>query len=167
MLPPDTATRLAGDYPVDIARAEVHPGLAAAARLRRVAAALSTGTHPSAEDATWLAGRLGVYLTAETDLDLDGVLGLLPPPGGSSWRTAVKHAERDKLLRELAGPGPGRVLPRAQELQQRLRRYGASSWPRDRVNKSPSAVNAILYRIFCLDPEPPSGISRLRQIIGE
>ena len=147
--------------------ADAHAGLAAAVRLRRVAEALAAGAPPHADDAQWLSGRLTAYLAADAEADLDAMLGLLPPPGGSSWRTAVKHAERDKLLRELAGPGPGRVLPRAQELQQRLRRYAASSWPRDRVNKSPSAANAILYRVFCIDPDPPTGISRLRQIIGE
>jgi hypothetical protein len=145
--------------------ADSHLTLAAVQRLRRVTAALATGTPPPADDAEWFAQRLATYLSNEGELALDFVLGIAAAPGKLSWRLAEKHAERDRLLRELAGPGPGAVLRRAQELQRRLRRYAASSWSRDRARKSPSATNELLYRIFCLDPDPPTGISRLRDII--
>jgi hypothetical protein len=104
---------------------EAHPGLAAAERLRRVAAALAAGTAPPSEDSRWLAHRLQSYLSAPTDLVLDTVLQLAPPPGGSSWRLVAKHAERDRLLRELAASMDGTAHARATDLQQqlRLRRY--------------------------------------------
>jgi hypothetical protein len=141
-----------------------HAGLAAAERLRRLVPTLAEGD----PDAKWLASALARYLgSAPAGLDLDTAVGLATPPGGSPWWRAEAEAERDRLLRELAGPGPGRVLPRAQMVQRLLRRYAATSWPRDRASKSPSAPNELLYRIFCLDPDPPTGISRLREIIGQ
>jgi hypothetical protein len=144
---------------------EAHPGLAAAERLRRVAAALAAGTAPPPEDSRWLARRLQSYLSAPTDLVLDTVLQLAPPPGGSSWRSVAKHAERDRLLRELAASMDGTAHARATDLQQRLRRYAGTSWPRDRRSGAPTAANTILFRIYTLDPDPPTGIRRLTDII--
>ena len=146
--------------------ADAHAGLAAAARLKRLAAALASGSPPPSEDAVWLAGRLGVYLAAEGEADLDGVLGLLPPPGGSSWRTLAKHSERDRLIRELGSEMPGSTHARAVVVQSQMRRYAGTAWPRDRVAKQSSAANAALFAIFSLDPDPPTGIRRLTDIIG-
>lgn len=144
---------------------ESHAGLAAAARLRRVAAALACGSHPPADDAQWLAGRLDAYLAAESELGLDCLLGLIPPPGGLSWRSAGRLAERDAAIRELARKIAGRPNAQAHELRSRLDRYAASSWSRDRVSKTPTATNELLYRIFTLDPNPPRGIRQLTTII--
>jgi hypothetical protein len=143
---------------------ESHPGVAAAARLRRLASRLQDGD----DDGRWLAAGLLHYLeAAPSGIDLDRALGLATAPGGSPWWRVPTMAERDRLIRYLAADLGGRTNQRAAQLQQRLRRYASSAWPRDRASKAPTAANAMLYQIYLLDPDPPTGIRQLTEIIGE
>ena len=137
--------------------------LAAVERLQRLVPQLAEGD----PDHRWLAQAVSRYLQeAPAGLDLDRALGLGVAPGGSPWWHAHRHAERDRLLRELAAGLPGATHARAVALQQLLRRYSASSWPRDRLSKSPTAVNEPLYRVRSLDPDCPTGVRRLTEIIA-
>ena len=143
---------------------EAHAGFAAAERLHRLASRLQDGD----DDGRWLAQGLVHYLAAAPfGLDLDRALGLATEPGGSPWWRVPTMAERDQLLRDLAADLGDSVHARATAVQQRLRRYAASSWPRDRASKAPTAANTILYQIYILDPDPPTGIRRLTEILGE
>ena len=143
-----------------------HPGLAAAERLQRVSAALAVGELPDREDARWLTGCVVRYLKeAGAGLDLDTALGLTPTPGAVAWWRARRHAERDSLLRQAADQYPGSTNAKAVQLQQRLRRYAATSWPRDRVSRQPSADNRLMFAVFMADPEPPESIRRLTDIL--
>jgi hypothetical protein len=133
------------------------PATAAVERLRRVQAALADGRLP----------ELGAYFASPDRLDLDRALGLHCRPGGTpGWRRAAER-ERDELLRALASGDYDSDHARAVALQQRLRRYAASSWPRDRVTKQPTAANEVVYRIYVLDADPPTGISRLKEILAQ
>jgi hypothetical protein len=116
-----------------------HTGLAAVARLQRIGAALAAGEAPDREDARWLAGCFDRYfLEAAAGVDLDAALGLTQPPGVAAWWHARRHAERDSLLRQAAGQYSGSTNAKAIQLQQRLKRYAATSWPRDRASRQPS-----------------------------
>ena len=126
---------------------ETHPGLAAAERLQRIRAALAAGEAPDREDAMWLAGCFDRYFSeAAAGLDLDAALGLTPTPGAVAWWRARQQAERDRLLRQAAEQYPGSTNAKAIQLQQRLKRYAATSWPRDRVTRQPSAENQAHFR---------------------
>ena len=137
-----------------------HPALVAVGRLRRLADALAT-----AEDADtqWVARALQRYLAAPDQLELDQALGLR---SGRPWWRIERYEARDALLREIAKGLAGKTHAKANTLQQSLRRYGASAWPRDRVYKQPTAVNTLLFQIYTLDPNPPTGIRQLTEIIG-
>ncbi len=142
---------------------DAHIGLAAVARLVRVAGALASGD----EDQRWLASALGHYIKhAPADVDLDQALGLVVRPGEPPWWRAQQYAERDDLIRALAAEEPGRTHQRATALQQRLRRYAATAWPRDRIGTPPSVANRLLFEVFVIDPDPPTGVRRLTQILG-
>jgi hypothetical protein len=143
-----------------------HTGLAAVARLQRIGAALAAGEAPDREDARWLAGCFDRYfLEAAAGVDLDAALGLTQPPGVAAWWHARRHAERDSLLRQAAGQYSGSTNAKAIQLQQRLKRYAATSWPRDRASRHPSDDNRLIFAVFMVDPEPPTGIRRLTDIL--
>jgi hypothetical protein len=140
-----------------------HPGLAAVERLRRLAPALADGD----DDARWLAARLDHYLAAAPrGVGLDKALGLDCRPGGSPWWRLAAEAERDRLLRALATSIEGKTHGRAVALQQLLRRYQSTAWPRDPVSNKPTAANERLFRIYVDDPNPPTGIRRLTEILA-
>ena len=139
------------------------PALAAVERLRRLAPVLAEGD----DDARWLADALGRYLAAAAaGVDLDQALGLATPPGGSPWWRSATEAQRDAAIRQLAAGIPGSTNAKAVAVQCQLRRYASVAWLRDRLTKSPTAANSLLYRIFMLDGSPPTGIRRLTDIIG-
>jgi hypothetical protein len=146
---------------------EAHPALAAVRRLERVRDALAVGAVPDADDADWVAGCIARHLAAPEQVDMDAAFGLAVRPGGLPWWQIATHAERDDLLRAIAKTIPGRTHTKAVGVQQRLRRYAGTSWPRDRVSKQPSSVNATLFAIFALDPHPPTGIRQLTTIIQQ
>lgn len=138
--------------------------VAAVERLRRLAPALAEG----GEDERWLGQALDRYLReAQAGLNVDAALGLCVGPGASPWWRAGQAARRDELMRVLASETAGSDNAKAVALQQKLRRYAGTSWPRDRQSKQPSAANSILFEIFSLDPDPPTGISRLTKIISQ
>src|SRR3954467_6762471 len=123
-----------------------HPGLAAAERLQRISAALAVGELPDREDARWLTGCVARYLKeAGAGLDLGTALGLTPTPGAVAWWRARQHAERDSLLHEAANLYSGSINAKAIQLQQKLKRYAGTSWPRDRVTRQPSAENKLMF----------------------
>jgi hypothetical protein len=143
-------------------------GVAAAARLARFVAAHEAGEQPPADDTQWLAAALARYLReAAAGIDVDAVLGLAVPPGGTPWWRAAATAERDALIRTLAANIPGRTYAKAIAVRQRLERYAASSWLRDRISKQPTPNNVVLFEIYNLDPHPPTSISRLRGILSQ
>lgn len=135
--------------------------LAAVERLRRLTVELAEGS----DDGRWLAGALDRYLTAPDRVDLRAALGLATGPGSVKWWRQQKLAERDDLLRQIGEGLPGKTHARAVALQQLLRRYAATGWPRERQSKQPTAQNAILFAIFELDPDPPTGIRQLTTIL--
>ena len=137
--------------------------LAAIGRLRRLVPVLAEGN----DDSRWLGAAVEHYLAAAAaGVGLDQALGLATPPGGAPWWRAAAEAARDRLIRELASEMPGSTHARAVVVQSRMRRYAGTAWPRDRVAKQSSAANAALFAIFSLDPDPPTGIRRLTDIIG-
>lgn len=140
--------------------ADTNAALAAAGRLRRLAELLA-GAEDA--DAQWAALALKRYLAAPDQLELDQAFGL---GGGRAWWRIERYEARDALLREVAKSLAGKTHAKANALQQSLRRYGASAWLCDRVSKQPSAANALLFQIYTLDPNPPTGIRQLTEIIG-
>ena len=64
-----------------------------------------------------------------------------PRPGAVPWWRAEADAERDALIRGLGASLPGATHTRAGVLQQALRRYGGTSWPRHRMTGSPTTAN--------------------------
>src|SRR4051812_13219037 len=143
-----------------------HPGLAAAERLQRIRAALAAGEAPERVDAMWLVGCFDRYFSeAAAGVDLDAALGLTSPPGSIAWWRARQQAERDHLLRQAAEQYPGSTNAKAIQLQQRLKRYAATSWPRDRVTRQPSADNKLMFAVLMADDEPPMSIRRLTDIL--
>jgi hypothetical protein len=145
---------------------ETHPGLAAAERLQRIRAALAAGEAPERVDAMWLVGCFDRYFSeAAAGVDLDAALGLTSTLGAVAWWRARQHAERDRLLRLAAEQYPGSTNTKAVQLQQKLKRYAVSSWPRDRVTRQPGADNKLMFAVFMADPEPPISIRRLTDIL--
>lgn len=138
--------------------------VAAIARLRRLAPVLAHG----GPDQQWLATAIERYLLgARAGLNLDSAIGVAVAPGSSAWWNEERHAERDRLLREIAASFPGRTNARAVELQRRLKHYASVCWPRDRRSGAPTAANEKLHAVFVVDPDPPMGIRRLTEILSE
>jgi hypothetical protein len=141
-----------------------------AARLRRLAAALGTGEPVHPDDAAWVARALHRYLEHAPDgLGLEAALGLSTPAGGEPWWRTERRAARDDLLRRLAAMLPGNTSGRAQQLQQLLRRYAGTGWRLDSHNGAPSPRSPereLLFRLFTLDPKPPTSLRRLIDIIS-
>jgi hypothetical protein len=144
--------------------------LAAVARLRRLVASADAGEPLAAEAVTALAAGLRTYLDqAPTGVTLEQALGLATPPGGTPWWRAERVAARDAVLRDLAAGFAGPVATRAQALALLPRRYAATGWPHDRRRGEPfpcTPERDRLFRLFCLDPDPPTSIRRLSDIIA-
>jgi hypothetical protein len=102
-------------------------------------------------------------------LTLEQALGLATPPGGAPWWRAERAAARDAVLRELAAGFSGPVATRAQALALLLRRYAATGWPHDRRRGEPfprTPERERLFELFHLDPDPPTTIRRLSDLIA-
>jgi hypothetical protein len=67
-------------------------------RLRRVLAALESGTAPDPDDAAWLVSGARTYLRDAPAVRLDAALGLHPGWGEAGWWTTGPRAERDAVL---------------------------------------------------------------------
>lgn len=143
------------------------PGLAAAARLRRLAEHLAAGQDA---DALWLASGLQRYLTeAPAGARLEDVLDLATSPGGTPWWRAERDARRDALLCQLAADLPGTTSARAHALAGKLRRYASTGWPLDRRRGSPlpdTPERRALFRLFTLDAAPPTSLRRLHELLS-
>ena len=143
--------------------------LAAVARLRRVIKAADAGEPLPAEDAAWLSSAVRDYLNqAPAGLMLEQALGLATPPGGTPWWRTELVAARDTVLRELAAGLAGTVATRAQALALLVRRYASTGWPYDRRRGAPvprTLERELLFKLFHLDPDPPTSIRRLSDII--
>jgi hypothetical protein len=144
--------------------------LAAVASLRRLVAAAAAGEPPSAEDVLRLASGVEAYLERAPDgLTLEAALGLAATPGGTPWWRAERTAARDAVLRELAAELTGPVATRAQALALLVRRYAGTGWPHDRRRGEPfprTPERELLFKLFRLDPDPPTSIRRLTDIIA-
>lgn len=141
--------------------------LAAARRLRRIADALDAGVAPDADDGSWLASALRRYLAdAPSGLQVAEALQLTTPPGREHWWQIEHRVQRDRLIRELAAEACGSAHARAVHVQQQLTRYAAVTWLRDRVFRTPLERNRVLFQIFTIDSNPPTGIRRLTEIIS-
>ena len=108
--------------------------LASAARLTRVAQALSHGDADPA-DQRWLAEALQSYLSGGGAATIDAALGLRRGRGERSWRFSYAVRVRDELLRQTAERFFGHLTPikRAEAIALGLRRYGASAWRTERL----------------------------------
>jgi hypothetical protein len=69
--------------------------------LRRILAALETGTAIAPDDAAWLATGIRAYLQDAPAVRLDAALGLHPEWGKPGWWTTGPRAERDAALIEM------------------------------------------------------------------
>ncbi len=134
--------------------------LPAVSRLRRVASLLEEGD----PDQTWLGERLRAWLEGDPDGgSLEAALGLTP-----GWRQAKRLAERDGLIRALAGTLEGPPTGRAHALAMLLRRYARAGWHHDRRRGQPTAEERqrqLLFDLFSRDPDPPLSVRRLYDII--
>ena len=137
-------------------------------RLRRLAEALAAGLPPEPADAVPVGRAILAGLDAG---DLDRALGLALGRKGPSPRRQERWAERDRLLRELAGHYGGGATARATEMSRDLLHYGSAGWSRDKARGSPwpdSPKRSLMFGAFSADPDrcPPTGISTLIGIIG-
>lgn len=137
------------------------------ARLRRVAEALVAGVLPDGEDGRLVGERLLAGLDGG---GLDRALGLVAPRPGPSPLRQGRWAERDRLLRELAGLYGGGPTARAAEMSRDLRNYASVGWSRDKARGSPwpdSPKRSLMFAVHSADPDrpPPTGIVRLLAIL--
>ena len=97
---------------------------------------------------------------AASGAQLDACLGLLPAPGHAAWWTIETRKKRAALIVELdksmfSGERP-RQHPRALKIAQRLRRYQADIWPRERGLPVPPAdpVRRLMWGVLRLGDAP-------------
>lgn len=102
--------------------ADLPPGVLLLERLASLLAA-----SPDDGDQRW-AGRIERWLRGDGSGSADELLGLQGEPGGPGWRTAAALDRRDAALRTAAREFD--LSP--PELTERLARYAAGSWPRER-----------------------------------
>lgn len=109
------------------------------------------------EDREALAAALESYVAAEA-ATLDRALGLARRRGETDWRTAVRLARRDELLRALArqhfGDLPASGAARA--IEWAVLRYERQHWPADHdLTECPAAhlgtPREYLFELFQLD----------------
>jgi hypothetical protein len=142
-----------------------------AARLRRLVEADEVGEPPPAEDVTWLTARLRAYLAgASAGLTLEQAFGLATAPGGCPWWRAERLAARDRTLRRLGATLEGKVTARAHALALKLRDYAGRCWRRDAARGGPFPITTerrLLFEVFTLDPDPPTSVRALIDILQE
>jgi hypothetical protein len=131
-------------------------------RLAAVVEALAAGEPLAPDDGRWLGRALETYMAADTDLAAS-----LNLPW--RWRQALRHDRRDRLILALAATFEGTVNARAVATSGALRRYGSTGWPHERhLTKPPppfTPERRLLFSIYRLDPDPPTGIRWLSEII--
>jgi hypothetical protein len=143
-----------------------HAGLAALERLRHIAE-----TVQDTADGEWFALALGRYTTGAADgVKLEEVFGLAVSQGGVPWWLARRRAERDRLLRELAGIFTGPAWSRAQAVADALRRYQSTAWRHDKARGGPLTSDPrrkMMFDIFAADERPPpTGVRRIYDIVS-
>ncbi|MBK5960265.1 hypothetical protein CCR97_18960 [Rhodoplanes elegans] len=144
--------------------------LAAAHRLRRLAAALAAGEALTAADAAWLADRFGAYLDGAAEgVTLDDVLGLVPGRGGEHWWRTERRARRDDAVRALAGQVDGPDSRRAELVARRLTHYAATGWRTDRRLSEPpvdgAAGRAEMWIAVAMNDGEPLSVRTVRRIL--
>ena len=147
-----------------------HRACGAARKLRQVCEALTSGTPIGVEETEWLAACLQRYLeAAPAGLTLEAALGLSVTAGGAPWWRTERLAARDAAIRALSRNFTGSANARAVATGKCIRRYQSAAWWRDRHKASPSSSDQhreLLFTILSLDPDPPTSIRRLVDIIG-
>jgi hypothetical protein len=136
-------------------------------RLRRLAEALVDGRPPERDDAVPVGRALLDYLDGG---DLERRLGLADGRPGPGWRCRERLAERDALIRELAGLYQGSPTARGQEMSRDLRHYATAGWLHDKSRGDPwpdTPKRRLMFAIHSTDPDkpPPTGIVRLLAIM--
>ena len=147
-----------------------HRACSAVRQLRQVCEALTFGTPISVEETEWLAACLQRYLdAAPAGLTFDAALGLSVTAGSSPWWRTERLAARDAAIRALSRNFAGSANARAVATGKCIRRYQSAAWWCDRRKGSPSSSDRrreLLFTILSLDPDPPTSIRRLVDIIG-
>jgi hypothetical protein len=115
-----------------------------------------------------VACGFGVYLDgASAGVKLDA-FGVAVPPGGSPWWAEQRRAERDAAIRALAATFPGSASAWALATAEALRRYDSVGWRLDRRRGGPRGGDPrrrLLFAIFAADPDPPTSMRRIYNII--
>jgi hypothetical protein len=142
-----------------------HPGLAAMARLRRVAEAVQ-----DTPDGQWFSAVVERYIEgAPAGVKLDEAFGVAVPLGGVPWWTEQRRAERDDAIRELAATFAGPPRSRAQAVADELRRYQSTGWRHEQARGEPRTNDPrrkLMFAIFSADERPPpTGYRRIYDII--
>ena len=156
--------------PADMAsRQGQHGSCFAARQLRRVCEALASGAPIGVEEAEWLTAGLRRYLNAApAGLTLEAALGLSVAAGGSPWWRTERLAARDAALRALSRNFAGSANARAVATAECIHRYRSAAWRHDQCKGPPSSSDQhreLLFTVLSLDPDPPTSIRRLLDII--
>jgi hypothetical protein len=157
--------------PADMTSKQGRYGACVAARqLRLVYEALASGAPIGVKETEWLAAGLRRYLdAAPAGLTLEAALGLSVTAGGSPWWRTERLAARDAAIRALSRNFAGSANARAVATGECIRRYQSAAWRCDRHNGFPSSSDRrreLLFTILSLDPNSPTSIRRLVDIIG-
>ncbi len=99
--------------------------------------------------------------------DLNKALGLNTGRTGPSPLYRQRKADRNALIRELAQTYAGDRKGRASTVGRELHAYMSIGWKLDRGGEEPTEPRrALMFRICTLDPDPPTSVSALFDIIG-
>jgi hypothetical protein len=107
--------------------------LAAATRLRRLAAALRAHERVPLDDAVPIANAIDLHL--QSGINLETALGLKAEAGHLHWRTQAKIARRDQFLRDAARQfcESNTVRGQAVWVANKLHDYETTGWVRERL----------------------------------
>lgn len=141
---------------------------AAITNLRAIAADLVERAHPLAP---WFAAALAEYeASAPHGLELGEAFGLALAPGAVPWWALERRQQRDELLREITCRHFPTLSTRAAaaEIADRIDRYQAGNWRRDRVLMSPATVDPLRIRLHrLLKLGQPIGLSTIRRAVAQ
>lgn len=94
------------------------------------------------------ANRLRLWFRSDDSITLEDVLGV-----GSTWRSARRRQERDRLIQRIAGEyfaGLG-GRPLAHAIAQAISAYETRSWPRERrTGRRRPGLPGLLFDLFTL-----------------
>ena len=140
--------------------------------LREISSCCLRGKPLGRELSAWLGQSLKSYLEQQSS-SLEHAFGLSFPRGGVPWWLEEAMRERDQCLRELAGryfDGQS-TYATAKEIHALARRYGTTSWCRDRACADMPAryagtKYAYLWRAFRSGAPMPLGMRQLQNVLA-